>query len=164
MMKLEKGQFTHAVFANSNKDLIRTLWRDNETKQYHEITIETDLNNPMYQKLLETYSPNEISVMTDQQHKRSAMMYETMLKDLGTKYGLLYDPTVLKPQQDKLNIDDLFNLPEGTDGNDLLFNIKIKIFDMPAVSGSDNKELKKKLRESKTPLEALYIAGKFLYE
>jgi hypothetical protein len=45
-----------------------------------------------------------------------------------------------------------------------LFNLKVKIFDLPQVSSSTNSELKKKLRETKTPLEALYVAGKFLYE
>ena len=43
-------------------------------------------------------------------------------------------------------------------------NLKVKIFDLPQVSSSTNSELKKKLRETKTPLEALYVAGKFLYE
>jgi hypothetical protein len=47
---------------------------------------------------------------------------------------------------------------------DLLFNIKLKIFDLPKVTQSNNTELKKKLREAKTPLESLYIAGKFLNE
>lgn len=162
-MKLEKGKFTHAVFANDKKDLIRALWQDEATKQHYEYTMETDLNNDMYQKLLETYSPNEIAIMTEQQHKRSRAMYETFLKNVGVKYGLLYDPAALDPQE-KLNIDHLFHLPEGTDGSDLLFNIKIKVFDLPAVTNSDNKDLKKRLREAKTPLEALYIAGKFLYE
>ena len=46
----------------------------------------------------------------------------------------------------------------------LLFNTKLKIFDLPQVTQSTNSELKKKLREAKTPLESLYIAGKFLYE
>jgi hypothetical protein len=61
-------------------------------------------------------------------------------------------------------VDHLFSPPTGDTGTDLLFNIKSKIFDLPAVTQSTNTELKKKLREAKTPLESLYVAGKFLYE
>ena len=43
-------------------------------------------------------------------------------------------------------------------------NIKLKIFDLPEVVNSSNSELKSKLRQATTPLEALYVAGKFLYE
>ena len=73
------------------------------------------------------------------------------------------DPAITNPQE-KLVVDNLFNPPEGITGTDLLFNLKLKIFDLPAVTQSTNSELKKKLREAKTPLESLYIAGKFLYE
>jgi hypothetical protein len=162
-MKLEKGKFTHAVFANDKKDLIRALWQDEATKQHYEYTMEIDLNNEIYQKLLETFTTSEISSMTEQQHKRSQAMYETFLKNVGVKYGLLYNPSALHPKE-AFNIDHLFDLPNSNDGNDFLFNIKIKIFDLPQVANSNNKDLKKKLRESKTPIEALYIAGKFLYE
>jgi len=101
--------------------------------------------------------------MTDQKRKHASIAWESIVKDVATKYGLIYDPAVTNPQ-DKLTVDHLFNPPEGDVGMDLLFNIKLKIFDLPAVTQSTNVELKKKLREAKTPLESLYIAGKFLYE
>jgi hypothetical protein len=82
---------------------------------------------------------------------------------MATKHGLIYDPAAIDPQN-KLTLDHLFNPPEGKVGMDLLFNIKLKIFDLPEVMQSNNNELKKKLREAKTPLESLYIAGKFLNE
>jgi hypothetical protein len=162
-MNLDKGKFINALFASSKKKLILAIWQDNETKQQHEIAIETDLNNKMYVKLLETFTTDEISTMTDQKRKHAAKSWELVVKDIAVKYGLIYDPSSTNPQ-DKLVIDHLFNPPEGETGMELLFNTKLKIFDLPEVTQSSNTELKKKLREAKTPLESLYIAGKFLYE
>jgi hypothetical protein len=162
-MNLDKGKFINALFASSKKKLILAIWQDNETKQQHEIAIETDLNNKMYVKLLETFTTDEISTMTDQKRKHAAKSWELVVKDIALKYGLIYDPSSTNPQ-DKLVIDHLFNPPEGEAGMELLFNTKLKIFDLPEVTQSTNTELKKKLREAKTPLESLYIAGKFLYE
>ena len=162
-MNLDKGKFINALFASSKKKLILAIWQDNETKQQHEIAIETDLNNKMYLKLLETFTTDEISTMTDQKRKHAAKSWELVVKDIALKYGLIYDPSSTNPQ-DKLVIDHLFNPPEGEAGMELLFNTKLKIFDLPEVTQSSNTELKKKLREAKTPLESLYIAGKFLYE
>jgi len=162
-MNLDKGKFIHATFGNNKKNLILAIWQDDQTKQQHEIAIETDLNNKNYVKLLETFTTDEISTMTNQKQKHAAIAWESIVKDVAIKCGLIYDPTATNPQ-DKLTIDHLFNPPEGDVGMDLLFNIKLKIFDLPQVMKSNNSELKKKLRESKTPLESLYIAGKFLYE
>ena len=162
-MNLDKGKFINALFASSKKKLILAIWQDNETKQQHEIAIETDLNNKMYVKLLETFTTDEISTMTDQKRKHAAKSWELVVKDIAVKYGLIYDPSSTNPQ-DKLVIDHLFNPPEGEAGMELLFNTKLKIFDLPEVTQSSNTELKKKLREAKTPLESLYIAGKFLYD
>jgi hypothetical protein len=162
-MNLDKGKFINALFASSKKKLILAIWQDNETKQQHEIAIETDLNNKMYVKLLETFTTDEISTMTDQKRKHAAKSWELVVKDIALKYGLIYDPSSTNPQ-DKLVIDHLFNPPEGEAGMELLFNTKLKIFDLPEVTQSSNTELKKKLSEARTPLESLYIAGKFLNE
>lgn len=162
-MILDNGRFTEATFASSKRNLIFAMWFDNETKTYHEIAIKPDLEDKNYQKLLHTFTTDEISQMTDQKRKYNSQMFERLVKDVALKYELVYDPAVTNPQ-DKLVVDNLFDLPEGTVGTDLLFNIKLKIFDLPKVKESTNTELKKKLREAKTPLESLYIAGKFLYE
>lgn len=162
-MILDNGRFTHAVYASSKQNLIFATWYSEDTKKHKEIAIKTDLNNKIYKKLLETFTPDEIYQMTDQKRKLNSQTFEIYVKDIALKYGLVYDPLIHNPQE-KLTVDNLFNPPVGDVGTDLLFNLKLKIFDLPEVTQSNNTELKKKLREAKTPLESLYIAGKFLYE
>lgn len=162
-MILSNGKFTHARFVSSRKQLIEALWHDETENKMIAITLETDLQNPNYVKLLETFTTDEISTMTDQFTKKEAMNFELFVKDMAQKYGLLYDPNA-KDQNKSLNIDAIFSPIDGEAGTDLLFNIKLKIFEMPEVLDSSNTELKRKLREASTPLEAFYIAGKFLFE
>lgn len=162
-MILTNGKFTHARFMSSRKQLIEALWHDETENKMIAITLETDLENPNYVKLLETFSTDEISTMTDQFTRSEALNFELFVKDMAQKYGLLYDPNV-KDQNKSLNIDAIFSPVEGEAGTDLLFNIKLKIFEMQEVLNSNNTDLKKKLREASTPLEAFYIAGKFLFE
>lgn len=162
-MILDNGRFTHAVYSSSKQNLIFATWYDESTKKHKEIAIKTDLNNEFYKKLLQTFTTDEIYQMTDQKRKLNSQTFEIYVKDIALKYGLVYDPLIHNPQE-KLTVDNLFNPPAGDLGTDLLFNLKLKIFDLPEVTQSDNTELKKKLREAKTPLESLYIAGKFLYE
>ena len=126
-MILKNGKFINAVFASSKKDLILAIWYDELSKQHHEIAITTDLHNKMYVKLLETFTTDEISTMTDQKRKHAAKSWELIVKDVAEKYGLIYDPTATNPQE-KLVIDHLFNPPEGEAGMELLFNTKLKIF------------------------------------
>jgi len=85
------------------------------------------------------------------------------VKEMALDYGLVYDPNA---EQDASahSVDHIFEPPEGDDGTDLLFNIKLKIFDMEQVVNSEDDDLKKELREADTPLKALYVAGKFLFE
>lgn len=162
-MILGSGHFTFARFSNSKKDTIIATWYDDALERYQEITIQTNLEDRLYRQLLEAFSIDEIATMTDEKAKKDAAAFELICKDIAEKYNLVYDPSKASEQQ-TFDVSQIFNPPEGEKGIDLLFNIKLNSFDLPAVNDSTDSVLKKKLREAKTPLEALYIAGKFLYE
>lgn len=166
-MILENGKFTEAVYASGRKDLITALWRYDGADEFIEVNIETDLENEMYIALLDTFTVDQISNMTNDKHKREIAAFEAMMKDVGEKFGLLYNADALAEHNGKKevhSIDHIFEPPEGTEGEDLLFNLKLRVFDMDEVNDSKRTKVKKQLREAKTPLEVLYLAGKFLYE
>jgi len=162
-MILDNGTFTNAVFANGQKNTILALWKDNETLTTEEIVIKPNLENHIYCKLLEQFTVDEISTMTDQRNKINRNAFEQLVKKMAIDNGLLYNESAAT-EQNKITIDFIFTPMEGDAGSDLLFDIKLKIFDLPEVINSSNSELKSKLRQATTPLEALYVAGKFLYE
>lgn len=163
MKNFENGKFTHAKYASSKKDTIDAIWLSNDTNEYHQVAIPTNLENPTYVKLLETFTTDEISTMTDQSTKEDAENFKLFVKQIASDYGLIYDANAAN-RESVASYEQIFNPPEGDEGTDLLFNIKLKIFDLPQIVESNNAELKKALREADTPLKALYIAGKFLFE
>ena len=162
-MILTNGKFINAVFANGQKNVILAVWKDDDTEQLQEIAIQTNLDDRLYVQVLEAFTVDEISTMTDQRNKTRKAAFEGMVKKMAIDQGLLYDPTAAA-QKDRLSIDHIFNPPESDAGSDLLFDIKLKIFDLPQVVNSTNTGLKAELRKATTPLQAFYVGGKFLYE
>lgn len=163
MIDIKNGKFIHAYFADKNKKGIKAVWKDNETLVETEVVIMVDLTSELYNKLLEDFSIDDIVKMTNLKLENEKAAYIRLVKQIALDSGLLYNPDAAV-EKSQLNIDHIFTPPEGDAGIDLLFNIKLKIFDMEQVINSTNTELKKQLRQSKTPLEALWIAGKFLFE
>lgn len=162
-MLFDNGKFSHARYVSSKKDTIEALWYDATHHQMHQVSIPTDLENSTYVKLLETFTTDEISTMTDQHNKEQGENFKYFVKNMATEFGLVYDPNAAN-RETVASYDQIFNPPAGDEGIDLLFNIKLKIFDLPQVVESDNADLKRALREAETPLKALYVAGKFLFE
>ena len=167
-MILENGKFTHARYVSSKKDIIEAIWMwddlvESEESPYLQVQVEVDLEDPNYITLLDTFTTDEISTMTDQFSKEEEENFKNFVKEMATEFGLLYDPNADRDAS-AYSIDHIFESPEGDEGTDLLFNIKLKIFEMDEVVNSENDDLKKELREATTPLKAFYIAGKFLFE
>lgn len=162
-MILTNGKFISATFANGQKNVILAIWKDSTTEQLQEVAIQTNLEDRLYTQLLEAFTVDEISTMTDQRNAAHKAAFEEMVMKMARDHGLVYDATAAA-QKDRLSIDHIFNPPEGDAGSDLLFDIKLKIFDLPQVVDSKDAELKAELRKATTPLQAFYVAGKFLYK
>lgn len=162
-MQYDNGEFIEARFLTLDKKDIVTIWKDKFNDTYHEITIEASLRDPGYQKLLKKFSIDEIQDQTDNYNTKQEKIFLQYVKEVADFNGLIYDPESAEPNG-RLIIDHLFAIPDGARGQDMLFEIKLKIFDLPAVVNSDNDDLKQQLREADTVLESFYIAGKFLFE
>ena len=160
---LNEGKFIHARFVNTQKRIIEATWHRDDIGRDELMIFDSSLENPMYLKLLETFTVDEISTMTNQYNKQQAEGFKQLVLKMCMDNNLVYDPNAAD-QKDRLIVDHLLNPPEGDVGSDFLFEIKLKIFDLPQVVNSTNADLKATLRKATTPLEALYVAGKFLYE
>jgi len=164
-MILPPGEFTYATFYGDDKTLIRAIFHDDndDWDTYHEIIIPVDLEDKNYQKLLETFDLDQIKKMSKEDREVARENFLEVIKEVSEKYGLIYDPDNADINN-RLKIQDIFELPSGEFGEELLFNIKLNIFEMEEVSHSDNDVLKKELRDATSPMQCFYIAGKFLYE
>lgn len=162
-MILDNGDFTHAEFLDEDKNIIKALFHSVEEDLLTEILVPVDLEDETYQKLLEKFNLQQIKKMTDESREKQRTDFLMIVKDIAETNGLIYDPENADVEN-RLKVDHIFELPEGEFGEEFLFNIKLKIFEMEEVMHSDDADLKKELREATTPLECFYIAGKFLYK
>jgi hypothetical protein len=161
-MRFDNGNFINAVFTNSKKNTIEATFK-HEDETFESVVIEVDLNNEVYKKLLETFTIDQITQFTNAKINHDKINFSEFVLSMCKDRGLVYDANGAD-EKSKLVIDNLFAVPEGDTGTDLLFNIKMKCFELPEVTASTDTELKKKLRKATTPIEAFYITGKFLYE
>lgn len=161
-MRFTNGKFTEAYFVNEKKDAVSTFFQF-EDGTSEAVLIPVDLNNELYLKLLDQFTVDQISAFTANKIQRDKENFTNFVMQICEQRGLVYDPNAADVKS-QLVLDNLFNVPEGDAGTDLLFNIKMKCFELPEVVASENTELKKELRKATTPLQAFYIAGKFLYE
>ena len=108
--------------------------------------------NDLYKSLVKEYSSEQISQSTLNRNK----LYAKQVRDL-----VFEQKTALVNQKHKTNIEDFVNILIGFNGDikehlDVMFQLKVRIFEQDTIKKSSNKELKSKIRTSKTPLEILY--------
>lgn len=154
------GKFIEAYFMNESKDFIETVFKHNDGT-LENILVEVNLNDELYKKLIDTFSIDKISDATDKRLAEQLDAFKSWVKHIAERDGLIYDPN---GKDNKIKVDDLFVEPTDDVSTDILFNVKMKCFELPQVVDSTNNELKQQLRKSKTVMEAFYITGKFLYE
>ena len=156
-------RFTFARYANAEKNAITAVELNEDTGEYTEFWIDVNLRDKNYRRLLETFSVDEISTMTDQHAKEENAIFQEHVKKIAEDYGMIYNPDAENNHYAQ-SVDMIFEPQSGDVGEEFLFDLKLKIFEMEEVVNSDNEDLQTELREADSPLKALYIAGKFLFE
>jgi dipeptidyl aminopeptidase/acylaminoacyl peptidase len=127
-----------------------------------ETTIPAEATNPEFQLLLKKFSIDQINVMSNERDDQELANLKALVVEYAHATGLVYDPTADEPNT-RLDIEAIFDLPDSTKGQDFLFEIKLRAFDIPEISNADQ-ELKIAIREADTPIKVMYLVGKKLYE
>lgn len=155
-------------------EFIRVYWRDGArhwvTGEYlkpngkiRRVNARADERDEIYQEMLKAFSIDEIDIMTEEYKKIEYDDFLAAARVAAEDAGLIFDPENAE-HKGRIKLEDIFNPQDNDEATDILFNVKLKIFELEEVLNSEDAILKKALREAKTPLEAFCIAGKFLYE
>ena len=148
-MAVFSGKIIEAYYTNADSDTIEVIYK--EGKKAISFYLPVDYEHPNYQDLIKEYSSEEISKSTLARNKiyvkQIKEMVETQIK------GSIF-------KTHKTNIADFIKIlldynPKEKLHLDMLFSLKVHIFEMPEIKENDNKELKGKIRSSKNPLEIL---------
>lgn len=151
------------VYTNGAKHHVEIIMGDPKTKEMYVHFMPCREDHPEWRDLLSRVSVDEIEEMTKDHRKLLIQNEQEALIAAAKEQGLVYEAGQRTPNSIS-SLDYIFNLPDTEIGTDFLFELKLRVFDMEQVMQSDNKEWKKKIRDSSSPIEVMYWAGKFLYE
>ena len=149
-MAIFNGKIIEAYYANPDNDTIEVIYK--EGNKALSCYVPVDHENDLYKSLIKEYSSEQISQSTLNRNK----LYAKQVRDL-----VFAQKTALVNQKHKTNIEDFVNILINFNGDikehlDVMFQLKVRIFEQDTIKKSSNKELKSKIRTSKTPLEILY--------
>ena len=149
-MAIFSGKIIEAYYANSENDTVEVIYKENDKAVVFYVPV--DHENQLYKDLIKEYDSELISQSTLNRNK----LYAKQVRDL-----VFAQKTALVNQKHKTNIEDFVNILLDFKGDnkehlDVMFQLKVRIFEQDKIKKSSNKELKSKIRTSKTPLEILY--------
>ena len=149
-MAIFSGKIIEAYYANSENDTVEVIYKENDKAVVFYVPV--DHENQLYKDLIKEYDSELISQSTLNRNK----LYAKQIKDL-----VFAQKTALVNQKHKTNIEDFVNIlidfnSDNKEHLDVMFQLKVRIFEQDTIKKSSNKKLKSKIRTSKTPLEILY--------
>ena len=149
-MAIFSGKIIEAYYANPDNDTVEVIYKDGDKASNCYVPVDNE--NDLYKTLIKEYSSEQISQSTLNRNK----LYAKQVRDL-----VFAQKTALVNQKHKTNIEDFVNILINFNGDikehlDVMFQLKVRIFEQDTIKKSSNKELKSKIRTSKTPLEILY--------
>ena len=154
-MAIFSGKIIEAYFANSENDAVEVIYEEGKRAINHYLPV--DYNNEDFKDLVAEYSTDKIAEATMARNKRYAQQLSD-IEDAGIKAK-----TDLKQ---RVSIEDFVKCilnfdPNDTQCQEMLFTIKVEIFETQKVKQSTDKEKKSKLRSAQTPLELLAAYNNF---
>jgi len=150
-MAIFSGKIIEAYFANSENNTVEVIYNDGKKAVNHYLPV--DFNNKDFKDLLEEHDTDKIAEATIARNRRYAQQLSDIV-DSGIKAK-----TDLKQ---KISVEDftkkiLFFDPKDDEANEILFSLKIQVFEIDKIKNCQDNEYKSRLRSAKTPVELLTV-------
>ena len=149
------------VFTDNKQIQCEFIAIDNTTNKGSMMVCDCDPSDQWWALVQKDWTLDQIKKNTTNQVAEQDEAFKLYAIESGKSLGYLYDPDVANPNN-RLILENIFTKPEGTKGDDLLFEVKLRVFDIQEVIDSTDETLKTRLRETDNIMEALWIAGQFL--
>ena len=152
-MAIFSGKIIEAYYSNSENDTVEVIYKEGEQAINHYLKV--DFNDQDFKDLIEEYDTDKIAGSTIARNRNYARQLSELV-DAGIK------SKTDKKEKVKVTVDSFIDKLIDFDVNDkesaeILFALKVKLFEKNQVKNSNNKELKSKLRASKSPIELISI-------
>ena len=153
-MAIFSGNIIEAYYANSDNDTIEVIYKQGEKAINHFLKV--DYNNQDFKDLIEEFDTDKIAASTIARNRQYAKQLSDMV-DQGIKSKTDVKQRVSVEEY----IDSMLNFNSSDKQSaEILFALKVKVFEQDKVKGCSDKELLKQLRSSKNPVELISVFNK----
>ena len=150
-----KDNFLNAYFIDNERQNIEILTTSEDKKSVLPTIIPYDTKHPYFVALSKFCNVDQIHENTYNKKKKEREIFEQKVIDIAKRDGLLVDNNKIDSNFFPTLVKSIF---EDEDNADHLFAIKIALFELEKIRNSTNEDLKKKIRQAKTKIEALQTA------
>lgn len=149
------GNIIEAYYTNPEHNSIEIIFKKGEKAFNYHMNVNYD--HPDFKEFIKEYSLEKVQQTTNQRLKNYKENVEKAIENY--KNNEYVSKTELEQTKKKI-IDDFINFLINFDENDkkqmdLLFNLKLKVFDLDKVKSSKNEDAKTKIRKSVNPYEVI---------
>ena len=155
-MAIFSGNIIEAYYANSDNNTIEVIYKQGEKAINHFLKV--DYNNQDFKDLIAEYDTDRIAGSTIARNRNYARQLSELVNagiqsrtDTNEKVKVTVDDF----------IDSIINFDNSSEQcAEILFALKVKLFENDKVKNSTDKDTKSLLRASKNPVEAIRLFDK----
>jgi len=153
-MAIFSGKIIEAYYANSENDTVEVIYKQGEKAINHYLKV--DFNNQDFKDLIKEYDTDKIAESTIARNRNYAKQLSDMI-DTGIKSKTDVKQKVSIEEY----IDSMLNFNSSDKQSaEVLFALKVKVFENDKVKSCNDKDLKSSLRSAKTPVDLISIFKK----
>jgi hypothetical protein len=150
-----KDNFLNAYFIDNERQNIEILTTSEDKKSVVPTIIPYDTKHPYFVALSKFCNIDQLHENTHNKKKNEKEIFENKVIEIAKRDGLISDNSKIDSNFFPNLVKAVF---ENEDNEDHLFAIKIALFELEKIRNSKNDDMKKKIRQSKTKIEALQAA------
>ena len=150
-----KDNFLNAYFIDNERQNIEILTTSEDKKSVLPTIIPYDTKHPYFVALSKFCNIDQLHENTYNKKKKEKEIFENKVIEIAKRDGLLADNSKIDSNFFPILVKSIF---EDEDNEDHLFAIKIALFELEKIRNSKNDDIKKKIRQAKTKIEALQAA------
>ena len=153
-MAVFSGKIIEAYYANSENDCVEVIYKQGEKAINHFLKV--DFNNQDFKDLIEEYDTDKIAASTIARNRQYAKQLSDMIDQ-----GIKSKTDVKQRVSIEEFIDSMLNFNSSDKQSaEILFALKVKVFENDKVKSCNDKDLKSSLRSAKTPVDLISIFKK----
>ena len=164
-----KNHFITAFYIDNDRRMIEIHCTDEDGTKVIPTIIEQDPNHPYFQALMKFVSEEELLNITHDRKKVERRHFERQVIKIARKEGLIFDAkdylNTVQKSPEQISVILKFFLSYFFEGKfdkdkdkDLLFALKLELFEYDVIKKSDNAKYKSLIRKAQSPYEIMKYA------